>query len=117
MFAFSGKFQKMHLTFGQKKADGFFFAEKSRRLDSDPSRRLEAVGSSRLRAGFLRALVATLEGKWKPALRGPACGAWLRAGGPRGRAQGCKIRSGRDRIIRIIAIGILTKFCQKSSEF
>jgi len=31
--------------------------------------------------------------------------------------QGCKIRSGRDRIIRIIAIIILSKFCQKSSKF
>ena len=29
--------------------------------------------------------------------------------------QGCKIRSGRDRIIRIIAIEILSEFCQKSS--
>ena len=31
--------------------------------------------------------------------------------------QGCKIRSGRDRIIRIIAIGIWSEFCQKSSKF
>ena len=31
--------------------------------------------------------------------------------------QGCKIRSGRDRIIRIIAIRIWSKFCQKSSKF
>ena len=40
-----------------------------------------------------------------------------------GSDQGCKIRSGRDRIIRIIAIGILTEifkillaFCLNSSE-
>ena len=34
-----------------------------------------------------------------------------------GADQGCKIRSGRDRIIRIIAIGISSKFCQKSPKF
>ena len=29
MFAFSGKFQKMQLKFGQKKADGFFLQKKA----------------------------------------------------------------------------------------
>ena len=31
--------------------------------------------------------------------------------------QGCKIRSGRGRIIRIFVIGIRSEFCQKSSKF
>ena len=52
-------------------------------------------------AGIALPSHAPAEGPGFPGCRGP---------------QGCKIRSGRDRIIRIIAIEIRSKLCRKSSK-